>query len=297
MINSIHQRNFILGGNWIYYKIYTGPKTTEKILLDTIRPAVKQLKNDNVIDKWFFIRYKDPEHHIRVRFHLINVAHISKIIECLYPQLKYYLTHHLIWKIQIDTYNREVERYGLYTMELSESLFCHDSNMITDFLSFINEKESSHELRWLFSLKAIDSFLTCFNFTLQDKNSLLSTLSNNFRNEFDSSNFLKKQLSNKYRLNRKKIETFMDDGEEMLQFLIDEKEKNIKNIVSDIMTFKIEKKMKVDFDYFLGSHIHMLMNRLFKSRNRINEMVCYDFLNQYYNSKIARELSLAKSNK
>ena len=39
---------------------------------------------------------------------------------------------------------------------------------------------------------------------------------------------------------------------------------------------------EVPFDYILSSYIHMSINRLFRSKQRKNEMVIYDFLNKYY---------------
>ena len=39
----------------------------------------------------------------------------------------------------------------------------------------------------------------------------------------------------------------------------------------------------------MGSYIHMLINRLFKSKQRLHEMVIYDFLFRYYKSEIAKK--------
>ena len=64
------QRTFIIGDNWLYYKIYTGAKTSELILTESIRPVVEELLKNNIIQKWFFIRYSDPHYHIRIRIYL-----------------------------------------------------------------------------------------------------------------------------------------------------------------------------------------------------------------------------------
>ncbi|GHV23349.1 hypothetical protein FACS1894174_09080 [Bacteroidia bacterium] len=39
----------------------------------------------------------------------------------------------------------------------------------------------------------------------------------------------------------------------------------------------------------LKSYIHMMLNRLFRSKNRMHEMVLYDFMFRYYTSGIAKE--------
>ena len=44
----------------------------------------------------------------------------------------------------------------------------------------------------------------------------------------------------------------------------------------------------IEKDDYVRSIIHMTMNRLFRSKNRLYEMVIYDFLFRYYQSALAR---------
>lgn len=64
------------------------------------------------------------------------------------------------------------------------------------------------------------------------------------------------------------------------------KSKNLKPIINDI-SLKLKKDLSTDS--LLSSYIHMMLNRLFRSKNRIHELVIYDFMYQYYKSEIARE--------
>lgn len=73
------QRAFIPGNKWLYFKLYTGYKTSDMILSKKIFVIINNLKRQNLIDKWFFIRYADPEHHIRIRFLMKNEYYIGKI--------------------------------------------------------------------------------------------------------------------------------------------------------------------------------------------------------------------------
>ena len=57
------KRTFILGEEWLYYKLYTGTKTADLLLADVIGPLCKTFIANGWIDKWFFIRYHDPESH------------------------------------------------------------------------------------------------------------------------------------------------------------------------------------------------------------------------------------------
>ncbi|WP_394750050.1 thiopeptide-type bacteriocin biosynthesis protein [Spongiimicrobium salis] len=286
--------NFCVGSEWLYYKIYTGHKTADLVLTEIFKPISEQLMQEGIIDKWFFIRYGDPKHHLRIRFHCTDKIGVGKIIARYYDPLSQFLEQDLIWKIQLDTYNREIERYGQNTMELSETLFCYDSAIVVQFLDII-EGDEGEELRWLFGLRAIDHLLNCFMYLLEEKLVLMEGLKTGFGKEFGMSRPLKKQLDDKYRKKRSIIEQFMTftkeshpDYELILEILKINGEK-MKPIAQQILYFRNKEQLHVNFNDLMSSYIHMLMNRLFKSKNRLNEMVCYDFLYRYYKSIYARK--------
>ncbi|MXO04122.1 thiopeptide-type bacteriocin biosynthesis protein [Flavobacterium sp. HBTb2-11-1] len=285
-MSKIMQRNYLPGEKWIYYKIYTGHSTSDLILAETILPTSQSLFKEHIIDKWFFVRYSDPEHHLRVRLHLKDESNFTVVIQRFKDIFKKHIKANIIWNIQLDTYKQEIERYGgKKNLELSEDLFFHDSLMISTFIGII-EGEEGEEIRWLFSLRAIDTFLDSFNFTITEKLNLLNQLKTGFGKEFGISRPLKKQLDEKFRINRKRIENFLSqtfftnpDYIE-IQKILDTKRKNsfetIKKTISSC------KKSKIDINTFVASHIHMTMNRVFKSKGRIHELVIYDFLYRYY---------------
>lgn len=287
------QRNFILGESWLYYKIYSAPRTSDIILSEIIKPIVSELLEENIIDKWFFIRYTDPKHHLRIRFHFSNTENIGIVLSKLQPLLAQFINDLLIWEVQVDTYKRELERYGRNTMSLSESLFFHDSEMMVDFLHAIEEAEND-TIRWLFSLRAIDSFLDSFQFDDAQKLELMTPLQANFRAEFNINKVLAKQLNDKFRAERSFINTFMeldiDGNHEYTYFfnLLKRKQEKDAPYIEQLVDIQNKGELEVALSNLLSIYIHMLMNRLFKSKNRLHEMVCYDFLYRYYRSKIAK---------
>ncbi len=291
--NEIY-RSLIPGDEWLYYKIYTGPKTSDAILADFIKPVTEDLLKDKIIKGWFFIRYGDPKHHLRFRFKVSQIANIGEVMNRLYPHLRKLVDQDLIWKIQMDTYQRELERYGITTMEISEQLFFHDSTCVVNFLDMI-EGDDGEELRWLFALRAMDNFLDIFEHTDEDKLKLLDRLKTGFGFEFGISRPLKKQLDDKYRAERKKIEQFMvlkkenaADYYPILEIL-DQREVEMSPLAFSINNLNQNGTLKVGYNDLMASYLHMFMNRLFKSKNRLHELVCYDFLYRYYKSMIARK--------
>lgn len=293
MDNNI-QQIFIAGDEWLYYKFYTGAKTADKILSNIIKPITEQLLSNSIIDKWFFIRYADPKQHIRVRFHYTKPQYVFNIIQVVNTFSKPYIVQNLLWKVQLDTYQREIERYGVNTMELSESLFYHDSNMIVSMLNFI-DGDRGEKIRWLFSIRAIDTLLSDFNLSIPDKHDLLKNLADNLGKEFGLNSFLIKQLSNKYRKERKLINDILNrekDNESNIKplfHLLDIKSSTSKVMISKILIINKNKNLQVTLDHLLRSYIHMMMNRIFKSKHRLHEMVIYGFLFRHYKSEIAKQ--------
>lgn len=288
---SSAQRSFIIGDSWLYFKIYAGKITCENILIGIIRPASELFLEKKIIDKWFFLRYADPKTHLRIRFHCNHPSDTMEIIHEFQPRLYELVNHDLIWRVQIDTYVRELERYGESTIELAEDIFFHDCRMILQFIDSIEGSEGG-ELRWLFGLKAIDRLLDNFKFEYQAKKELLEILKNAYGKEFGMSRALKMQLDEKFRLDRPKIEKFMRlEGENEyspIMNMLDERSVRISGISEKILEHQKNGTLKVNLNSLLASFIHMTMNRLFIDKNRLHEMVCYDFLYRYYRSLLAR---------
>jgi thiopeptide-type bacteriocin biosynthesis protein len=280
------KRSFILGDEWIYYKIYTGVKTADLILMNHLKPLLESLVDNLDIDQWFFIRYSDPDFHLRLRLHVTNQNKLGAIINSVNVELKALMESDLIWKIQTDTYNRELERYGFSIIEQSELLFYHDSKMIADALVIFEEDENQN-LRWLFGLRAIDAFMDNFNLGLSEKKYLMEILKISFGEEMGLDKNLKKQLSAKYQRHKIEIDGFMNQNSEneMLIALLKEKSNAIVDVIEFILKHKGE---SLNLNYLISSHIHMIMNRLFRAKNRQAEYVCYQMLYFYYDSKIAR---------
>ncbi|OXA93512.1 thiopeptide-type bacteriocin biosynthesis protein [Flavobacterium hercynium] len=274
------QRDLCLGSEWLYYKIYTGVQTTDFILLEKLYPIILKLKKKQIIQQWFFIRYKDTDSHFRIRFLIKKPTDLSKVIASLYPTLNTLLKENLVWKIQTDTYKRELERYGKNTMKDSEFLFWKDSEMIIQYLSLKNTFEKK-EIAVLFSLCSIDSFLNSFSIPDLDKLAILNNLQSSFKKEFEADKTLKKELSKKYQeLSNEIVDCLTtkvkDDFRDFFNIINDKH-----NQISD-RTLQIKNKIQLPINDFLAHHIHMMLNRQYTSKQRMYEMIIYDHLFRYY---------------
>ncbi|HEU4788849.1 MAG TPA: thiopeptide-type bacteriocin biosynthesis protein [Flavobacterium sp.] len=274
------KRDFCIGSEWLYYKIYTGVKTADVILIENLYPIIQELKTENRLQKWFFIRYKDPDEHIRVRFYCENIENTSIIISKFYPVLQMLLQENTIWKVQTDTYQRELERYGKKTIEESETLFWQDSEMMLNYLS-LKSSFIKNEIELIFSFLSIDSFLNSFSINNIHKLTLMDELQASFKKEFDADKTLKKEMNKHYRELSQEAHYFLyktasEDYSKIYELIQEKQKQSIKAILS------IKGKLTIPLLEFLKSHIHMMINRQYSSKQRIYELLIYDHLFRYY---------------
>jgi thiopeptide-type bacteriocin biosynthesis protein len=305
------KRTFIIGDEWLYFKVYTGYKTADILLTDTVFPLAQYFIKENLIDHWFFIRYSDPQFHLRIRFHITKNGDIAPIIHHFNNAIQDYVNQDLVWKVQIDTYHREMERYGTELIELSEKLFHLCSEMICKAIA-LDATKQDESLRWLLGLKMIDVLLDNFGYSLQEKRDLLNTLQENFGKEHGINNNFRRQFGQKYRAEKNRIEKILDKNSELddeyvaLFQPIFEKSEASKNIIEEIKcrTQKAEEEKSPSnlegmdgevgrgslfLQSNLSSYIHMILNRLVRTQQRTHELVLYDYLFRYYNSLLARQ--------
>lgn len=274
------ERAFCIGSNWSYYKIYTGVKTADAILLEKLYPVIQELKNENRIQKWFFIRYKDPDEHIRIRFYSEKLENTSIVISKLYPVLNVLLQENTIWKVQTDTYQRELERYGEKTIEESETLFWQDSEMILNYLS-LKSTFIKNEMELIFSFLSIDSFLNSFSLDNIHKLVIMDKLQLSFKKEFNADKTLKKEMDKHYRELSHKTQFFLsstalNDYPKIHKLIQEKQNQTITAILS------IKDKLTILLPDFLMSHIHMMINRQYTSKQRMYELIIYDHLFRFY---------------
>lgn len=286
------KRNFSLYSEWLYFKVYCGSKTAEKVLRHTVLQFIENGLQDQLFRKFFFIRYKDEFAHFRIRFYNPNPDAQLKVQQAFMTCLEPLLADGTLSKVMLDTYSRELERYGTDLIEEAESLFFNDSLCVLRFISLLQDN-ADEQYRLLFALRGIDMLLTDFGLGLEQKHTLLSELQSGFFREFGGLPALQKQLNDRYRQRQAFItrhfnpENDSDNGiEDAVQLF------QIRSEMNSEIVAAIQKKLKHEQDnkrlfHLLSGYIHMFMNRLFISQQRKYELLVNHFLERYYQSQIA----------
>jgi thiopeptide-type bacteriocin biosynthesis protein len=282
VIKKTIKRKFLPGNEWLYYKIYTGIKSADVIISDVLSPMIEKMKSENLINKWFFIRYSDPDFHLRIRFKYnqkISGA-IDKIYTILNTHIEHLITNDFIHRIEMSTYERELERYGWELIEDAETLFYFDSDMILNLIHTIRTKGEEKE-RWKVCLKAIDGYFKIFNLSVIDKYNVMKTLYDGFQKEFNASKQMKKQIDKKFRENKENILEFMNSENDTYTNTIKKRNSDISSTIENLL-----KTEKSRLPYFISSFIHMTVNRLIISSPRMHELVIYGVLEKLYKIEV-----------
>lgn len=291
------KRLYVLGDEWIYLKIYSGYKSVEDAFVNNISKLVIQFTAEGLVDKWFFIRYIDSDYHIRLRLHLLSEDGLKEVLLRLKELLLPLMENGTVKKVLYDTYEREVERYGYSSIDNSETIFYYGSEAIVQILSLLQCEQEAlvEQIKWQLTLKIMDNLLDGFNLDLHDKFNFSKAMKNAYFEEFKFDNSHGKlQMKEKYRKHKKAVEEILlknnrENNSELfasLFFIVEKMTKKIE-VISKLILSTSETNNKQLYD-FLASHLHMIVNRMFRTNQRLYEMVLYDFLYNHYRSEIAR---------
>ena len=294
-LDSCITRDFPVGTEWLYFKVYCGEETANTILIQAIAPLVQQLKEENRIVKWFFIRYNDPDAHLRVRFLLCDPSDVGYVIQAIHHQLQYYLQHRFIKNLQLETYQRELERYGSQTIELSEDVFWADSEAVLAMLTYTKQHPHSDHTPWLWVIQAIDGLLESMNFTISEKLAIMNPLKKSFSYEFKAGKTTKQHINTIYRNYKRDIANVLTASthvDEPMCKLLTTKHLKIKDALRQFRLLAERNALDVPLAGILQSHIHMHVNRAFADEQRLHELVLYDMLCQYYITQTHLQASL-----
>ncbi|MBB5621671.1 thiopeptide-type bacteriocin biosynthesis protein [Pedobacter cryoconitis] len=284
------QRKFILGEEWLYLKIYAGIGFQDKLLAKEILEITSILYRDQLIDKFFFIRYNDQDgSHLRLRFHISDTAHILVIIQLVKEKLKPAIINRSISKISWDTYVRELERYGTDSIEAVESIFSINSwKVITSLSTSSNAQENA----WLIAIGLTDELMNSFNLNQDEKHQLMEISYQHYFKRFGEGKELKNTLKDRYREKSSQIREQLNSSQSFDNYhlLSDSLNPSVQSdSTKKIISLHQQKEAgKAELILVIRSLVHMIFNRTFSYSQNTFELVIYYMLSNFYKSEAIR---------
>ncbi len=267
---------YVPGSSWLYLRFYGGTQALEEWLTGPFELLLQPWLAAGSVESFHFIRYLDPDYHLRIRLRLADPVKSGEVLTSISRSCQSFLDHDLIWKVEAGTYEPETERYGVNRMELVEEWFFIDSVFWLGAIR--NSEEDNDNDRWHNGACRIDWLLNQFGATAIEKSVLLNRMREALSADFHLSRSMKNQLDIKYRTLSSELESSLRNAirtNEHLQVLTD-----LKATYADHEAM-IRSNLVPDL-------VHMTLNRAFRTRHRLQEMVLYDFLGRYYRSAMAR---------
>jgi thiopeptide-type bacteriocin biosynthesis protein len=292
--SSAVRRRFPPGSEWLYAKLYTGPATADRVLTETVRPVVEEVARAGLAAGWFFIRYADPDPHLRLRFHGDPRRLAAELLPMLEAAVAPLVEDGRVWRVQLDTYLREVERYGGDAgILLAERLFHLDSECALSVLESVPGDEGL-DWRWKLALCGVDLLLDALGLDLAERRDWARGRRSAFAREFRADGRLNRQLGEKYRSERQGLAELRDlaYSEGGLEYpavrALRRRTEGLAEIAGELRALEQTGRLGTTVPDLAASYAHMHVNRMLRSAHRFQELAVYDLLDRLYLAQSAR---------
>jgi lantibiotic biosynthesis protein len=150
------------GSDWLYLKLYAPPSLHDDLIRGPLCELARAALQGGLADRWFFIRYADPEPHLRLRFHGPPAALWPRLLGDILTWSQGLVDNDLVSRFSLETYEREIERYGGEdAVDEAETLFCADSEAVAGALGLLSRSPLRREELAVRGLDVLFASLGC----------------------------------------------------------------------------------------------------------------------------------------
>jgi lantibiotic biosynthesis protein len=153
------------GSEWLFAKLYFPSSYQDEFIAGPLRDFVLGVFARSLATRWFFVRYSDPEPHLRVRFKGQPRCLLEELLPTLSAWAESLVERGLCHRLNLDTYEREVERYGGEAgLDIAEEIFCADSEATAELLALSTRRVLTLD-RLALAVLSLDDLLGSFGLT------------------------------------------------------------------------------------------------------------------------------------
>jgi thiopeptide-type bacteriocin biosynthesis protein len=295
-------RRFAPGSEWLFAKLYTGPAMVDGLLRNVVRPLVDRALGSGAADAWFFVRYGDPEWHLRLRLHGDPARLHGDLLPLLNEAVAPLLASGQVRTLTLDTYERELERYGgPIGMLLCEGLFQADSTAVLEVIDALDDVSLAGS-RWKLAVAGMDVLLNGLGLGLAERLVVTAAVRDGLAREHGADQKLLRQIGERFRVERAGVEALLDPsapasadvgGVASATAALRRLAHRVGPIMARLRAAAERGELSTPLSAIAPSLLHMHANRLLRSDQRRQEMVLYDFLYRLYDAQAARARSAA----
>ena len=254
-------RNAYPGDEWIYIKLYSSLESHNEIITRHITPFIQQCRQLGLIDQWFFIRYIDTEAHIRLRLHARGSHVVAPLLLMGLQWAKQLAQQAIIQHYDLDTYAREIERYGgPESIEVLERFFTEDSELSSSLIKALQVGEITLDQAEV-AVLSLDFLFESWGLDKEQRQLCMSRSIDptRYKSEFRAKRRLLCELIEPWE--RTHDPSASENRQRILNCLLP-RQTTIRQIATHIHGQAAEGKLWVAYDDLLASIAHMHINRL-----------------------------------
>lgn len=163
------ERCEVPGSLWTYLKLYISTQRQDELINGPLCKFVQHLLEQRLYDRWFYIRYYDPEPHLRIRFHAVDQERSKEVLAQAVEWGQQLTQCGLIGRFCVDTYEREIERYGgPQAIDYLERAFSIDSDVVSSLVSSAYQQQLTLDLP-LVAVMSLDALIAAWGLTLEQR--------------------------------------------------------------------------------------------------------------------------------
>ncbi len=253
---------------WLYFKIYCHLVSADIILTEHLLPVLQESYHRKNIRDWFWVRYNDPDHHLRLRLKPA-AGQYGKMFQALHAVLSRLFASRLVHRFHTDMYKRETDRYSPALMLQAEAVFGASSRLIGAFLKQRLPGEPGRQLLTE-AVIAVREHLESFSFPASLQLDFCQAQFRMFFDEFGRPRNLKPAIEKLHKSIGPEASRLFAARDHQVPY--NELRREIRLLASAFYTREVKtitrKKLAADI-------IHMHLNRLFFSKQRYHEMITY----------------------
>jgi thiopeptide-type bacteriocin biosynthesis protein len=270
----------------------------DQILVDCLVPLAKQLIENNEIWQWFFVRYADPDFHIRFRMDGNGAETLDLIVRRLRSSVELMVDSGLVHRLEIGTYETEIDRYGGHeALPLFQEFFCVNSVSVAQILAGIRHKTLLGASRQALSALGMHQILNAFSYSLDERQTLLTRardalVSRLWRRETRAR---RRANAEQFRAERHVLARLIDSGVSSLTDDAESVESQIRCvsryalIAGQLSALEGADRLTSSLATIVPSVLHMHANRMAGTNGLVDEFAAYDLLRQTYRSTLGRQ--------
>ena len=263
-----------VGDEWLFFKLYTPASHHDDLMAliwEALSPALA------ASDAWFFLRYADPDPHLRLRLRGRENWLLGEALKMFIAHLNGAVEQGILQKYSLDTYEREIERYGGYAgMIASERLFHLDSVFVLDLLSLVRDQRAEFD-RLSLTVASVDYLLRSLHIDIDGRRQLYRRLRNGQQamQRLDEG-----ALAQEYRAARPRLWSALASTGSSNHNCFRRFSSAVEPVYQKFRVLRDNNELMQPLERILSSHVHMHCNRM--GLHRRDEFAAMYYLSRLY---------------